>query len=93
MQCGIKAPFSPVSLPRFFSSPRRALAPQAWAQTVTGFMSLALSPMASSMYLRSSSEMLGCSAGDSYETSSQNRYQKIPKRPGGGGVRRGTEAR
>lgn len=34
-------------------------------RTVRGFMSLALSPMASSMYLRSSSEMLGCRAGDS----------------------------
>lgn len=63
--CRFEAPFSPASLPGYLFLPHRAPALQAWARTVTGFMSLALSPMASSMYLRSSSEMLGCRAGDS----------------------------
>lgn len=42
---------------------------------------LALSPMLSSMYLLSSSVIVGCFAGLSYETKSQNMYQTIPKLP------------
>lgn len=42
---------------------------------------LALSPMLSSMYLLSSSVIVGCFAGLSYETKSQNIYQTIPKLP------------
>lgn len=42
---------------------------------------LALSPMLSSMYRLSSSVIVGCFAGLSYETKSQNMYQTIPKLP------------
>lgn len=42
---------------------------------------LALSPILSSMYLRSSSVIVGCFAGLSYDTKSQNMYQTMPKLP------------
>lgn len=45
---------------------------------------LALSPMLSSMYRLSSSVIVGCFAGLSYETKSQNMYQTIPKLPWNG---------
>ncbi len=49
--------------------------------TVTGFISPADSPMASSMYFLSSGVMVGWAAGLSYDTRIQNKYQQIPKLP------------
>jgi len=51
--------------------------------TSAGPSSLELSPMLSSMKQRSSAVMVGCTAGLSYDTKTQNIYQKIPKQPKG----------
>ena len=40
------------------------------------------SPIASSMYFLSSGVMVGWTAGLSYDTRIQNKYQNIPKLPG-----------